>query len=124
MKPKILVVDDVSHSWHVVSSILRTHHYQPIWATDSTRAMSEARKFHPAAIVLDLGLPDRESFILLERLKQNRPLSTIPVIVVAGHDPELTEQPAREHGAVALLPKPLKADKLIGTIREALNQKV
>src|SRR5215470_793619 len=87
MKPKILVVDDVSDSWHVVSSILRTHHYQPIWAADSTRAMIEARKFQPAAILLYLGLPDRESFILLERLKQNQPLSKIPVIVVAGHDP-------------------------------------
>jgi len=124
MKPKILVVDDVSDSWHVVSSILRTHHYQPIWAADSTRAMIEARKFQPAAILLDLGLPDRESFILLERLKQNQPLSKIPVIAVAGHDPEVTEQPAREHGAVAFLQKPLKADKLIRTMREVLNLKV
>ena len=41
MKARILVVD----SWNVLSSILRTHRYQPIWAADGIQALSEARKY-------------------------------------------------------------------------------
>ena len=120
MEARILVVDDAIDSWNLLSSILRTHRYQPIWAADDIQALSEARKHQPHVILLDLGLPGGDGFVVLERLKSNRLLSAIPVIVVTVQDPAVAEQKAREYGAVAFLQKPVKVDELIATIREVL----
>ena len=122
MEVRILVIDDVIDSWNLLSSILRTHHYQPIWAADGIQGLSEARKHQPHVILLDLGLPGGDGFLVLERLKSNRLLSAIPVIVVTGRGPEVAEQKARECGAVAFLQKPVKADELIATIQGVLGK--
>ena len=122
MEAKVLVVDDALDSWNLLSSILRTHHYQPIWAADGIQALSEARKHQPHVILLDLGLPGGDGFVALERLKSNRLLSAIPVIVVTVRGPEMAEQKAREYGAIAFLQKPVKADELIATIRGVLGK--
>ena len=122
MEAKILVVDDGIDSWTLLSSILRTHHYQPIWAADGVQALSEARKHQPRVILLDIGLPGGDGFVVLERLKSNRLLSAIPVIVVTVRDPGVAEQKARECGAVAFLQKPVKADELIATVQGVLGK--
>jgi DNA-binding response OmpR family regulator len=122
VEAKILVVDDGLDSWTLISSILRTHHYQPIWAADGMQAVGEARKHQPHVILLDLGLPGGGGFLVLERLKSNRLLSAIPVIVVTAQAPEVAEQKARECGAVAFLQKPVNADALMATIRGVLGK--
>jgi CheY-like chemotaxis protein len=122
VEPKILVVDDAPDSWTLLSSILRTHHYQTLWAADGMQALNEARKHQPHVILLDLGLPGGDGFVVLERLKSNRLLSPIPVIVVTVQAPEEAEHKAREYGAVAFLQKPVKADALIATIRDVLGR--
>lgn len=122
MEAKILVVEDALESWTLLRSILLAHRYHPIWAADGIQALSEARKHQPHAILLDLGLPGGDGLVVLERLKNNRLLSAIPVIVVTARDPGVAEQKARECGAAAFLQKPVKADALIATIRGVLGQ--
>lgn len=122
MEARILVIDDALDSWNLISSILRTHRYQPIWAADGIQALSEARKHQPHLILLDLGLPGGDGFVVLERLKSNRLLSAIPVIVVTVQDAALAEQKAREYGAIAFHQKPVKADELIATIQGVLGK--
>lgn len=122
MEAKILIVEDALESWTLLSSMLLTHRYQPIWAADGIQALSEARKHQPHVILLDLGLPGGDGFVVLERLKNNRLLSAIPVIVVTARDPGVAEQKAREYGAAAFLHKPVKVDALIATIRGVLGQ--
>ena len=121
MEAKIPVVDDGLDSWNLLSSILRTHQYQPIWAADSIQALSEARKHQPHVMLLDLGLSGGDGVVVLERLKSNRLLLAIPAIVVTARDPGVAEQKAREYGAIAFLQKPVKADELIATIRGVLG---
>ena len=122
MEARILVVDDGIDSWTLLSSILRTHRYQPIWAADGVQALSEARKHQPRVILLDIGLPGEDGFVVLERLKSNQLLSAIPVIVVTVQDPAVAEQKARECGAIAFIQKPVKADELIATIQGVLGK--
>jgi len=40
VEARILVIDDGLDSWNLLSSILRTHRYQPIWAADGIQALS------------------------------------------------------------------------------------
>lgn len=114
MKPKILVVEDGLDSWQLLNSVLGAHQYEPI---------SAARKHQPHAILLDLGLPCGDGFVVLDRLKKNHLLSAIPVIIVTGQDPLEIGPKARKLGAAAFIQKPVKADDLIATIRGVLETK-
>ncbi len=121
VETKILIVDDAPDSWTLLSSIVRAHHFHPIWAADGLQAMSKVREHRPHVILLDLGLPGGNGFVILERLKQNRLLSAIPVIVVTAQDPAVAEERTRESGASAFFQKPVKADELIAAIRGVLG---
>ena len=121
METTILIVDDAPDHWNLLSSIVRAHHFHPIWAADGIQALSKAREHQPHVILLDLGLPGGSGFVVLERLKQNRLLSAIPVIVVTAQAPAVAEQRARKSGASAFFQKPVKADELIAAIRGVLG---
>jgi CheY-like chemotaxis protein len=120
MKPTILIIDDGVDSWHLLSSILKTHHYHPVWAADGMQAISAARLHQPQAILLDLGLPSGDGFYVLERLKSHRMLSDIPVIVVTVRAPQEAEEKAQRLGAAGYVQKPVKVDELITSLQQVL----
>ena len=120
VKPKILIIDDSVDSWHLLSTILQTHNFYPVWAADGMQAMAAARFHRPQAILLDLGLPDGDGFVVLERLKSTLLLSDIPVIVVTVRDRQEVEEKARRLGAVAYVSKPIQVDALMASLQSVL----
>src|ERR1700760_611710 len=82
--PKILLVEDdqdVLHSMHVR---LKANNYDVAFASDAISCMAEARKLEPDLIILALGLPAGDGFMLMQRFKQIPSLAHVPVIVVTG----------------------------------------
>ena len=120
MRPKILIVDDSVDSWNLLSTIVKAHNFYPVWAADGMQAMAAARFQRPQAILLGLGLPGGDGFLILERLKSNHLLSEIPVIVVTVRDRQEAEEKARQLGAVAYVSKPVQADELMASIQTVL----
>jgi len=120
VKPKILIIDDSVDSYHLLSTILQTHNFFPVWAADGMQAMAAARFHHPQAILLDIGLPGGDGFVVLERLKSNHLLSDIPVIVVTVRDRQEVEEKARRLGAAAYLSKPIQVDALMESLQSVL----
>jgi len=120
MKTPILVVDDGIDSWNLLSTVLRAHDYDPVWAADGMQATNAALRHEPQVILLDLGLPGGDGFCVLERLKNNTRLCHIPVIVVTGRDPREAEEKARSLGADGYVQKPVKADELITSLQQVL----
>lgn len=118
MKPKILIIDDGVDSWQLLRTILQGHGFYPVWAADGMQAVSAARLHQPQAILLDLGLPGGDGFLVLERLKANRLLSHIPVIVVSARDPQEAAEKVRCLGAVAYVQKPVKAEELMTSLQQ------
>ena len=58
---------DVRLGYHV---LLKANHYDTFFAADGVSAVSEARKHQPDLIILDLGLPAGDGFIVLERFRR------------------------------------------------------
>ena len=117
---KILIIDDDVDSWRLLNTILESHHFRPIWAADGVQAVAAARLHKPQAILLDLGMPGGDGLIILERLKSNRLLSHIPVIVITARDRQEAEEKTQCLGAVAYLQKPIHGDALMETLRTVL----
>jgi DNA-binding response OmpR family regulator len=120
VRPKILIIDDSVDTWNLLSTIVKSYNYYPVWAADGMQAVAAARFHHPQAILLDLGLPGGDGFLILQRLKSNHLLSEIPVIVVTIRDRKEAEEKARQLGAVAYVSKPVQADELMASIQAVL----
>jgi DNA-binding response OmpR family regulator len=120
---KVLIVEDdadVRLGYHV---LLKAHHYDTILAGDGVSAVSLALKHQPDLIILDLGLPAGDGFIVLEWFRTNPPLSVIPVVVVSARDLQGNKERALEAGAKAYLQKPWNDQKLLAIIGKLVGQR-
>jgi DNA-binding response OmpR family regulator len=119
---KILIVDDdpdVRQGMHVR---LRANQYDTFFAGDALSSMTEARKHEPDLIILDLGLPAGDGFLVMERLKSIPALAVIPIIVVSTRDVLANKERALKAGAKAYLQKPVDNAELLKVIRRALGE--
>ncbi|HEV7220942.1 MAG TPA: response regulator [Terriglobales bacterium] len=87
-QPKILIVDDDPELRRGLNLRLRANHYDTAYATDGVSAMAMAQKEKPDLIILDIGLPAGDGYVVLDRLQENASLSCIPVIVLTARDPQ------------------------------------
>lgn len=118
---KILIVDDdhdVRLGYHIR---LKANNYDTFFAADSLTSIMEARKHTPDLIILDLGLPGGDGFVVMERLKANMYLAVIPVIVVSARDPHANRERALQAGAKAFFQKPVDTEELLTVIRRCLG---
>ncbi|MEA3152841.1 MAG: hypothetical protein QOK44_430 [Betaproteobacteria bacterium] len=119
---KILIVEDDADVRFGYQVLLMAHHYDTFFAPDSVAAVSEARKHQPDLILLDLGLPAGDGFVVLERFRAIAALALIPVIVVSGRDLHGNKERALKAGAKAFLQKPWNDDELLALIGQQLGQ--
>jgi DNA-binding response OmpR family regulator len=119
-KPKILIVDDDPDLRRALKIRLRANHYDTVQASDGYSAISVAQKENPSLIILDLGLPAGDGYVVLERLQNSDSLSNIPVIVLTARDPQSNEQKTLQAGAMAFFQKPADNNELLEVIRTAL----
>jgi DNA-binding response OmpR family regulator len=119
---KILIVDDDPDVRQGMYVRLKANHYDTFFAVDALSSMAEARKNQPDLIILDLGLPAGDGFVVMERLKSFPALAVIPVIVVSARDVLANKERALKAGAKAFLQKPVDNAELLKVIRQALGE--
>jgi DNA-binding response OmpR family regulator len=118
---KILIIDDDPVLLRILRALLTTSNYETVVAADAISGMSAARKEKPDLIILDIGLPGGDGFLLMDRFKKLGPLAFVPVIVLSGRDPQRAREPALQAGAEAFLTKPPDHNELLAAIRKALR---
>jgi two-component system KDP operon response regulator KdpE len=119
-KQKILVVDDDANLVRALRLRLLANDYDIAVAGDGYAAVATAQKERPNLIILDLGLPAGDGFVVLDRLRNQNNLAGIPVIVLSARDPETNEERALIAGATAYFQKPADNDELLQAIRVSL----
>jgi DNA-binding response OmpR family regulator len=119
---RILIVDDDPDILHSMHLRLKANNYDTFFAADAISCMAEARKSEPDLIILDLGLPAGDGFLVMERFKAVPSLASIPVIVVSARDRRANDKRALEAGAKAFLQKPVNNAELLAVIRQHLAE--
>ena len=76
----------------------------------------------PDLIILDLGLPGGDGYLVMKRMKSMLSLSAIPIIVLTAQDPHSHKASSLKSGAVAFFQKPHDDAELLGAIRSALGE--
>ena len=120
-KKKILIVEDDQDMRRALNVRLRANNYDTAIATDAIEALSIAKKEKPDLVLLDLGLPGGDGFMVMDRMKDIASLSCLPVIVVSARDPEGNKVRALSAGAAAFFQKPVDNEQLIAAIRHSLG---
>lgn len=119
---KILIIEDdpdLRLGYHIR---LKANNYDTFFAGDALSSVSEAREHQPDLIILDLGLPGGDGFVVMDRLRINPYLATIPIIVISGRAGLANQQRAIKAGVKAFLEKPVDNDELLAVIRQALGE--
>jgi DNA-binding response OmpR family regulator len=120
-KKKILIVEDDQNMRRTLNVRLRANDYDTAFASDAIEALSIAKKEKPDLVLLDLGLPGGDGFMVMDRMKDIASLSCLPVIVVSARDPEGNKDRALSAGAEAFFQKPVDNEQLIAAIRHSLG---
>jgi putative two-component system response regulator len=120
-KKKILIVEDDADVAQGLRIFLRANGYAATLAGDAIAAISEAKKEHPDLIILDLGLPAGDGYLVMERLSNIDALDSIPVIVFTARDEQTHREKALQAGARAFFQKPADTKLLLSTIQEILD---
>jgi two-component system KDP operon response regulator KdpE len=117
---KILIIEDDQDMRRGLNVRLRASEYETAFASDAVMALSIVKKEAPDLILLDLGLPGGDGFVVLERMRNIGLLASTPVIVVSARDPKTNEKRALDAGAEAFFQKPVDNEKLMKAIQRAL----
>lgn len=121
--PLVLLVEDEPKVLDKMARILQKHGYRTTFAVTADDGLEGAKRLAPTLITIDLGLPVRPLGVLhsgmdlYQALKQNPQLADIPLMLVTGHDPTLT-QAAQELPPV--LSKPFRAQQLLDQVADLL----
>jgi DNA-binding response OmpR family regulator len=117
---KILIIEDDVDLQRGLNVRLRASNYDTAFASDAVMALSIAKKEAPDLILLDLGLPGGDGFLVLDRMRNIASLACTPVIVVSARDPLANEERALKAGAEAFFQKPVDNQELMKAIQRAL----
>jgi DNA-binding response OmpR family regulator len=118
---RVLIVDDEPDVRALVRSSLALSRQEltPIEAADGDEALALIYSERPDLVVLDLALPRRDGFVLLEQVRQK---SDLPIIVLTARGLEEDKIKGLQLGADDYLTKPFSPRELVARIESVLRR--
>jgi two-component system nitrogen regulation response regulator NtrX len=118
----ILIVDDEESIRRSLAGILSDEGFDTGIAPDGEQALAALRKGDeiPDLVLLDIAMPGRDGVEILAEMRQAWP--NLPVVMMSGHGTIETAVRATQLGAFDFIEKPLSVEKLLLTLRHALER--
>jgi len=120
-KAEILIIDDEPQIRKMLEITLQTNGYLSKSAVSAKEGLIMAANHPPELILLDLGLPDENGHVVLQKLRQ---WYTNPVIILSVQKNEEDIIKALDNGANDYLSKPFRTGELLARIRSALRDSI
>lgn len=118
----ILVVDDDPDILTAITVGLADTGAEVKTASDGNTAVRMVEEDHPDLVILDIMLPQKSGFLVLEKLRQSKPRSEGPkVIMITGNQGKRHRQYAEALGVDAYINKPFHMEQLVETTEKLLS---
>ena len=115
--PLVLVVDDSPEARIIYSEYLSNSGFRVLTAQDGGEAVDIARREWPAAIVMDLAMPNMDGCEAIRRLRADPMTADIPIVAVSAYAFGREPMKAREAGADLCLSKPCLPPQVARVVR-------
>jgi two-component system KDP operon response regulator KdpE len=115
----ILIIDDEVQIRRLLTINLDLDGFSFLEAATGKEGLSLAANRNPTLILLDLGLPDMDGLMVLQKLRE---WFTRPVIILSVRSDEENIIHALDHGANDYITKPFRTGELLARIRSAIRQ--
>jgi two-component system KDP operon response regulator KdpE len=113
-KTSVLFVDDELQMRRLIRACLERNGYEVVEAATGQEGLNAAIDTQPEIIILDLGLPDMDGMVVLQRLRE---WSKVPIIVLSVRDRDTDKVLALDSGANDYLSKPFSTNELLARLR-------
>ncbi|MFO7760639.1 MAG: response regulator [Thermodesulfobacteriota bacterium] len=121
--PKILCADDEINNLNILESMLTPKGYEVITAADGIEALSYIDKHKVDLVLLDIVMPEMDGFEVCRRIKSEKNLINIPVIMITGLTSRKDRIKGIEAGAEEFLSKPFDKTEVLARIKMLLKVK-
>jgi CheY-like chemotaxis protein len=116
MPKKIMIIDDDPTVVRYLQAVFSDNGYATCTATSTSEALELVRQEKPDLITLDLQLPDEWGPRFYRKLRKEKELKDIPIIVISGIDGDHAVK-----DAIAFIAKPFDPEKLIGIVKNTIG---
>jgi two-component system KDP operon response regulator KdpE len=116
---RVLVIEDDNDIRRLITESLRSAGLDVVAAVDASQALRTALARRPAAVVLDIGLPDYDGTQFIARWRERRPdAGDVPIVIVSGRSDR--REIASLLGAAYVCGKPFVVDDLVDQVERAV----
>jgi two-component system KDP operon response regulator KdpE len=120
MAERVLVVDDEPAILRALGAALKARGYEVVTATTGQEGIDRCATEDPAAVILDLGLPDIDGIDVCRRIRE---WSDVPIVVLTAEGADDRKVAALDDGADDYVTKPYSTPELLARLRVALRHR-
>ena len=118
--PRVLIVDDDPDIIESIRFALKSKEVEVLIARDGNQGLAMAEKEEPDLVILDMMMPKRSGFLVLERLRQTS-LRPMRFIMITANEGNRHKQYAETLGVDDYIQKPFPMDRLLGSVERLLR---
>ena len=115
-----MLVDDDTEIVESMRTVLESRGYEILVARDGNQGLMMAEKEEPDLVVLDMMMPKRSGFLVLEKLRRSRPVP-MRVIMITANEDSRHKAYAEMLGVDDYIRKPFAMDRLLASIDKLLS---
>lgn len=112
----VLIVDDDAEIRGALEAVLTTHGYRVLTASDGNLGLAVAEREGPALVIVDMMMPRKSGFLVLEKLK-SRKANGPRVIMITANEGNRHRAYAESLGVDDYLRKPFDVQRLVNSVR-------
>jgi DNA-binding response OmpR family regulator len=117
----VLIIEDEADIQKFVSRVLELEGYRVLEADDGEKGMEIIRENQVSLVLLDLRLPGRDGWSVLNEIRHDTELARVPVVVITAVAETLQRKRALRMGANQYLVKPISAQSLAQSVASILH---
>ncbi|HNL07429.1 MAG TPA: response regulator, partial [Chitinophagales bacterium] len=117
---KILIIDDEVAIRRTLTDIFEYENYKVDTAADGLEGMAKMKSNHYDLVFCDIKMPKMDGMEVLEQIQKIKP--DLPIIMISGHGTMETAVDAVKKGAFDFIAKPPNLNRLLITVRNALDK--
>jgi len=118
-KKRILLVDDDYEIVDSMKLVLEAKGFEVLVARDGNQGLAMAERENPDLVILDMMMPKRSGFLVLERLRRTRPVP-MRVIMITANEGSRHKAYAEMLGVDDYIRKPFAMDRLMDSVERLL----